>query len=463
MKKWIFIAVCCCIGMQTYAQNTPGIVGKWLGTLDVGSKLRVVFTITTAGDSLITTLDIPDQGVENIPTVFTTLQDAQITIDMSNLAAKFIGTFVPDSNMISGVWIQGAPVPLVLRKTDKVERISKPQEPVGPLPYTSTEVTFGTSDLILSGTLTIPPGEGPFPAVVLVSGSGPQDRDESLLGHKPFLVLSDHLTRQGIIVLRYDDRGTGASGGNFASATTYDFADDALSAVAYLKLRKDLPISKIGIVGHSEGGMVAPIAATKSKQVDFIVLMAGLGIPGDSLLLLQGDLISRASGIPEDMFTASHSMRSSLIAICKEEEVRGVREKKLHEFIVGYLSQTPPELLNALGIRESDTLAITEAFSSDWMHTFLAYDPKPVLKKVRVPVLAVNGTKDLQVPATENLKGIERALSAGKCKSYTIQSFENLNHLFQTTETGNPSEYGSLPETFNVQVMETIATWILEL
>lgn len=463
MKKfttWVFFTLSC---LALHAQSIPaGLNGKWLGSLQAGSEIRIVFTIAVYGDSITSTMDIPDQGVTGIPTTSTSFVNGEIKINLDMIPAQFAGTYLADSNKIKGAWIQGGALPLVLTKTDQISRKLKPQDPVEPYPYKQEEVTVHNGQVALSGTLTIPEGKGPFKAVILVSGSGPQDRDESLLGHRPFLVLSDYLTRQGIIVLRYDDRGTGKSTGDFHSATTGDFTEDALAAVAYLRSRKDLKIDAIGIAGHSEGGMAAPMAASKNKHVDFIVMMAGPGMPGDSLLMLQGDLITKASGLPDTAIYYSNQMRQHMIDITKEIPNNEARREALLQYYANFMLTTPIEVQEILGITHANGKSTADAFCTNWMHYFLLYQPEPVLKKLKIPVLAVNGSTDLQVPAQQNLAGVERILKAAGNKHYTVQSFDNLNHLFQTSATGLPSEYANNPETFNEAAMQVIATWILE-
>ena len=463
MKKfstWVLLTLSCLV---LNAQSIPaGLTGKWLGSLQVGTEVRIVFNITVSGDSISSTLDIPDQGVTGIATSATSFENGQIKINLDMIPAQYVGTYQADSNNITGVWIQGSALPLKLEKTDQVTRKLKPQDPIEPYPYKQEEVTFNHGNISLSGTLTIPEGKGPFKAVILVTGSGPQDRDESLLGHRPFLVLSDYLTRQGIIVLRYDDRGTGKSTGDFQSATTEDFTQDALAAVAYLRSRKDLKIDAIGIAGHSEGGMVAPMAASKNKHVDFIVMMAGPGIPCDSLLMLQGNLITKASGLPDTAIYYSDLMRKNMIDITKEIPNNEARREALLNYYANFMLTTPIEVQEILGVTHANGKATAEAFCTNWMHYFLLYQPEPVLRKLKIPVLAVNGTTDLQVPAKENLAGIERILKSAGNKHSSIEAFENLNHLFQTSVSGNPAEYSTNPESFNEAAMQVIATWILE-
>ena len=301
--------------------------------------------------------------------------------------------------------------------------------------------------------------------VVLISGSGPQDRNEEVLNHKPFLVLSDYLTRQGIAVLRYDDRGVGESEGTFVGATTEDFADDATAAIVYLKSREDMQGKAIGLIGHSEGGMVAPMVASKNKDVDFIVLMAGPGIDIKKLLLLQQEKIGEAEGVPiktrETMDNLAKKMFEYIdknINLSKDQLSTGVKELAGE----GY-DQLPDEAKQELGTKVNFINQQSRMLTSDWYKYLMRFNPDHFLSKVKCPVLAVNGELDLQVTSNENLKGIRESLKRANNNNVTIHEFKGLNHLFQKTETGAPSEYGRLEETFNEQAMTYISRWILEL
>lgn len=450
------------------AQTLPAeIAGKWMGKLNVGIELRLVFNFEISGDTIYTTIDSPDQGVNGIPTEKTTLIDNEITITIPVIGGSFIGKFYADSSIINGNWFQsGGSIPIILSKVDFVEPLKRPQNPVKPYPYKEENVVFknkNTDDVFLAGTLTIPPGSGPFKAVILVSGSGQQNRDEFILGHSPFLVLSDRLTRNGIIVLRYDDRGVGESTGDFNTATTKDFAGDANAAVKYLKSRKDLNISEIGIAGHSEGGLIAPMTATENKDVDFIVLLAGPGIPGDSILNLQGDLIAKASGFTDSMLFYYSSIRRSIIKVVIEEHDLNVITQKIITLNKEFLRTTPQYILDQMQISENDTTNAVDFYANVWTKYFLSYDPRPTLEKLKIPVLALNGTNDLQVPYKENLSAIEEALKKSRSENYKVLEMKGLNHLFQVSNTGSPGEYSTLEETFNEDTMEIIANWILQL
>ncbi|MCZ8215835.1 MAG: alpha/beta hydrolase, partial [Cyclobacteriaceae bacterium] len=286
MKIFPTLLLTLLVSLTTLAQ---GINGQWNGLLKVqGTQLRVVFNIKQTENGLSATLDSPDQGAKGIPTTASSFENGVLKIAIANLTVEYEGTLGSD-NIIVGTFKQAGqtfPMNLSKEKVEK-EKIVRPQEPAKPYPYYSEDVTFEnkSAGISLAGTLTLPKKEGIFPVVILISGSGPQNRDEELMGHKPFLVLSDHLTKNGIAVLRYDDRGTALSKGDFKTATSADFATDVEAAMAYLKTRKEINKKKIGLIGHSEGGLIAPMVASRSKDVSFIVLLAGPGIPGDSILL----------------------------------------------------------------------------------------------------------------------------------------------------------------------------------
>jgi alpha-beta hydrolase superfamily lysophospholipase len=297
-----------------------------------------------------------------------------------------------------------------------------------------------------------------FTAVILITGSGAQNRDEEILGHKPFLVIADYLTRNGIAVLRYDDRGTAQSTGNFATSTTADFAADAESAITYLKTRAEINPQKIGLIGHSEGGVIAPMVAARSNDVGFIVMLAGSGIRGDALLLLQSEHLGRASGVAEDILIKNRKLNSEIYnKIVNSEKAVSQQE------IIGLMTTQKTELIE-LGASETNIDEMIQVnaviMTSPWMQYFLRYDPAPALERVKCPVLAVNGTKDLQVPATENLTTISDALKKGGNTNVTIKEYRGLNHLFQECTTGLPAEYGVIEQTFSPEVLKDLTEWI---
>jgi len=334
----------------------------------------------------------------------------------------------------------------------------RPQDPVKPYPYRETLVFFEnkTAGIQLAGTLTTPFSGGPFAAVVLISGSGAQDRNEEMLDHRPFLVLGDYLTRYGIAVLRYDDRGVFESTGDITIATTEDFASDAYSGVEFLKTLPEIDASRIGLIGHSEGGMIAPmLASAYPEEIAFIVLMAGPGEPAAKVLLDQGDLIGRAGGVSETEIQRMHTMKEKIILIVLNEPNDAAAERKIQTII----DQSYPELSRSDRIQLAQQFYV---FVVPWMRYFLAFDPKDYLTKVKCPVLAINGSMDLQVPAKSNLQAIENYLIEGGNTQFEIKELPNLNHLFQTANTGSPNEYESIAETLAPIALNAMKDWIVK-
>lgn len=344
-------------------------------------------------------------------------------------------------------------------------------EPKPPYPYYEQEVFFlNEKDRIqLAGTLTVPQSEGPFPAVVLITGCGPQDRNESMFGHKPFLVLADHLTRLGIAVLRMDDRGVGKSTGSFSEATSQDFAADALAGIEYLKTRSEIAHEKIGLLGHSEGGLIAPMVAAQSRDVAFVVMMAGPGLKGDQIVVGAGGADYKGGWMSDELVGEIRAAQERIFAIIKQEndpvvfDTKVRKESEVFRDLAVRIRNEAPE--SKKKIAETVAAAIesqTQLFLSRWFRFYLMYDPRTALMKVKCPVLAVNGERDIQVPAKENLEAIRQALESGGNKDYTVLLLPNLNHLFQTAGTGAISEYERIEETLSVMALDTISNWILK-
>ncbi|MCB0276419.1 MAG: alpha/beta fold hydrolase [Calditrichaeota bacterium] len=446
------------------------LLGIWQGKIPVGSlSLRLVLHFEkTASGKLKAYLDSPDQGATGIGISEVILEGNQLTVKANGIGATFSGVLDPAQQTLAGTWQQGGGnIALTLERTDEAVKINRPQEPKAPLPYRSEEVGFLNTrdDIELAGTLTLPRGKGPFPAVILISGSGPQDRDESLLGHKPFLIIADRLTRSGIAVLRYDDRGFGASQGNFSTATSEDFSFDAAAALDYLKTREDIRPDAIGFAGHSEGGIIAPMVAARRQDVAYLVLMAGTGMKGIDILRLQQGLILRAEGYSEALIRAETGGLDSLYHILTtvaDPDVQAREILALHHRIKARASESVQAEMDKMGTTDAQVEQSIRTFQSPWFRYFLSYDPLPSLKKVACPVLAINGEKDLQVPPRENLAAIEKALRDAGNKGVTVREFPQLNHLFQHAQSGAPSEYATLEETFSEEVLTFMKDWILK-
>jgi hypothetical protein len=425
------------------------IAGDWIGTLNIGpADIRLLLHITKGTDgALKATMDSLDQGATGIPISAIELKESKLTFTSAMLSASYEGKVNQDYTAIDGVFTQAGPGSLIFRRARAADLAGprRPQNPVRPYPYREEDLAYENRDagISLGATLTLPNGPGPFPAVVLITGSGQQDRDESLFGHKPFLVLADYLTRKGLAVLRSDDRGAGKSGGNFATATTADFATDVEAAITYLKTRHEIDPHKIGLVGHSEGGSIAPMVAARNKDVAFIVLMAGTGVPGDQIIVAQVMAGAEAAGIPDEQVLQA-----------------GVRQRELLDLLMkGADDAAFRQKLSELAGPQAD--AAYREMTSPWYRYFLAYDPATALRRVSCPVLAINGDKDTEVPARLDLTAIHTALEEGGNKRFETVEMPGLNHLFQTATTGALSEYSQIEETISPSALDKIGTWIM--
>ncbi|MCK4322618.1 alpha/beta hydrolase [candidate division WOR-3 bacterium] len=472
-RKFVFLALLILTGVtlvspqELYAKVVEDVKGIWQGTLEVsGVELRIVFKISLDPDGALTAaMDSPDQGITDIPVSEVIIEDGNLIINVKAIQGVYEGKLKEDGTTIEGQWKQsGVSLPLILEKVEEAPEISRPQEPKKPYPYDEEEVIYENKNasIKLAGTLTLPRTEGPFPTVLLISGSGAQDRNETVFEHRPFLVLADYLTRCGIAVLRMDDRGVGGSSGVFEEATSKDFAGDVLTGVEYLKSHKEINPEQIGLIGHSEGGIIAPMVAEESEDVAFILLLAGTGLPGEEILYLQGALIARTGGTSEEEIAKNRAVQEQIFSVLKKEEDNEIAEKKLRIIYENALVELSEEEKESLGDLEAYIESQIQMVLSPWFRFFLTYDPKHALKKVKCPVLAIIGEKDLQVPPKENLEAIEEALKAGGNEDYTLKELKGLNHLFQNAETGYPSEYGKIEETISPSALRFMGDWILE-
>ena len=474
VKYVVLILVLLCIGSNNFLlaqedqkKEEKKFTSLWEGTLKISSvSLRIVFKIFNNDDgSLGAFLDSPDQGANNIPVSSITMTGDSLKIAIQMIGGSYIGKIYKDSAIVKGSFKQaGMVLPLDLKKIDKLAEVKRPQNPQKPYPYNDEEITFEnkSANITLAGSFTYPKGEGRFPAVVLVTGSGPQDRDEALMNHKPFLVISDYLTRNGIAVLRFDDRGLGKSKGNFAAATSEDFTTDALAAVEYLKTRKEVDPKKIGVAGHSEGGLIAPMCAVNSNDVSFIVLLAGPGVSGKDILILQTELIMKAEGSKEEDINKAVEQNKRIYKVITDESDSILMYKKLFALYDEDISKmSDDEKKKPDNSKESFERAI-KTLLSPWFRFFIKYNPQPTIEQVTVPVLALNGEKDLQVPPFQNLPEIEKALKTGGNKNFKTVELPGLNHLFQPAKTGGVSEYGKIETTFSEDALKIMKDWILE-
>ena len=429
--------------------------GYWKGS--IANSLHVFLQVNKAADGTWeATLSVPQQGlVTKVDQPVIT--DDQIGFALLSLKASYAATWNEKDKVWAGTWRQnGQTAPLLFARTDAgAGKLKRPQEEAiaaRPAPYTSTEVSFinDAAKIALQGTFSVPHGKGLFPAVVLVAGSGPQDRDENVFNHKLFLVLADHLARQGIAVLRYDKRGVGTSGGAYKGATTFDFASDAEAAVRFLRTRTDVDQRNIGIVGHSEGGLIAPLVAARDPKVAFVVLLAAPGVRGAGLMVEQLARNGKDGGLPDTEIARQRAFHQALFgAIAAAPDVAQAKESAAMVMADATQHGTLPKGVTAAAIAP---------YTTPWFHTFLRLEPAPALQKLRQPVLALNGALDFQVPAAMDLGAIRTALNDNP--KAVIKEMPQLNHLFQTAHTGSGEEYAFIEETFAPVALDTVSDWI---
>lgn len=442
-------------------------VGIWEGKLDVGVvKLRLVFHFDRdAAGKWTGTLDSPDQGANGLPLDPVAWKDGAVTCEMKAIGGAFEGKLDADMKQLDGEWRQaGQKWPLTLNKVEKASTAERPQEPKPPFPYREEEVTFPglTDDVQLAGTLTLPEGDGPFAAVILISGSGQQDRNEEIFQHKPFLVLADALTRRGVAVLRVDDRGVGGSKGEVAKATSNDFADDVRAEIKFLKSRKEIDSARIGLAGHSEGGLIAPLVAADNPEVAFLVLLAAPGVTGEEILYRQGELLARAMGADDEAVAAQRKQQELFFAVLREGLDAAATDAKLHELVKTLIAELPEDKQEVAKAQQTAFEQQIAVVQSPWFRNFLTHDPRPALTKIHCPVLAITGEKDLQVDPKQNLPELTKAFESAGNKHVRIEELKGLNHLFQTCTTGGIAEYGQIAETFSPDALKIVADWVTE-
>lgn len=465
MRKLLLLFAFASLIVPALAKNYE----TWVGKLKLpGAELTIVINVNKdAKGKLTATLDSPDQKAFGIAanTIVSDAKKLSFTVD--SLKAEYAGTKSKDGKSAVGKFKQaGMGFDLTLNKVAKyVPAVKKrPQTPRPPFPYDAEEVTVKNEaqDQTLAGTLTKPKGDGPFPAAVMITGSGSQDRDETILGHKPFLVIADYLARQGIAVLRLDDRGTAKSTGKKMDSTTADFALDIGSAVNYLKTRKDIDSAKIGIIGHSEGGVVGPMVAVNDPSVAFVVMLAGTGVTGGEVIIAQQEAINLASGMPKkEAELGTKATKAIVKMVCEGEPA-----SKVEEYLIKINDEENAKLPKNKREKPETYRAIAKAqaaqFQSAWMRYFLVHDPRPTLSQVKCPVLVLNGSKDLQVLPSQNIGEIEKALKAGGNTRYKVVILPGLNHLFQPCKTGSPGEYDKIETTFSPDALKVVGDWIKE-
>ena len=447
------------------AQN---ITGDWYGKIDApGNPIRINFHVTEDNGTYKTTMDSPDQNAFGIPTDTTSFENNELIVKVSAANVEYKGTLKDD--VVTGTFSQNNyPIALNLSRTEvKKEELvvpMRPQDPKEPYNYISEDVTFTNAkaeSIKLAGTLTLPKGVKNPPVAILITGSGAQDRNSEIkaVNHRPFLVLSDYLTNNGIAVLRYDDRGVAESEGTQQGATSADFATDVEAAVGYLKTRTDIDTNKIGLIGHSEGGFIAPMVASKDKSIAFIVLLAGTGVDGSTISQGQTRLILEQAGLSETYVNLHDKLTIDLHKIIKENYFENLIKAKLIAHLENYRQDNDNELSRSL---TDEAILQYDQLGSNWEAYFIRTNPDDFLSQVSCPVLALNGSKDIQILPKLNLDGIKKSLEKANNKDVTIKELEGLNHLFQKAETGSLQEYGQIDETINPVALELISNWILE-
>ncbi len=447
--------------------SAQSVEGEWYGALEIQkTKLHIVFHIKKTGTGFSGTMDSPDQGVNGIGMDSTSFEHNRLVIEAKKLGMRYAAAYDTGAHELNGVFRQSKmEFPLVLKRTkEEVKVVRRAQDPVD-FPYNQEEVAIDNrkDSLTLAGTLTMPKDHKADKIVILITGSGPQNRNEEIvsINHRPFLVWSDWLTRHGIAVLRYDDRGIGSSTGKFNKATSAGFANDVTAAIDFIKSRKDLEGLKIGLIGHSEGGMIAPMVAARDKRVAFIVLLAGPGEPIDELMVQQIAFSQSGADAPKNIADVNIETSKLAYSFLKKnagktnKEIEPELRKILHEQLAKY----PPD---AFDKTKGDEILDNEikSYLGVWFRYFIAFIPADYLGKVKCPVLALNGTLDKQVSCKENLDGIDAALKKGKNKNFEIVPLQGLNHLFQKAETGDPGEYGNIEETVNPVALNKVTEWL---
>ncbi|MCY3738689.1 MAG: alpha/beta fold hydrolase [Gemmatimonadaceae bacterium] len=441
------------------ASGDERVAGHWEGEVQIpGQPLVVKVDLESGGGLWSGSIDIPAQGAAglSLEAIEVSADASQVTFSIRGVPGNptFRGTL--DGGVISGRFSQGPAAFGFRLSREAAAEPARPQEPRPPYPYKTEEISFQNGPVTLAGTLTLPPGEGPFPAVLLISGSGLQDRDQTVFGHRPFLVWADHLTRAGLAVLRVDDAGAGGSTPHPQPPTTADFAGDAAAAVDFLG--RDERIGPVGLMGHSEGGAIAAIVASQREDVAFVVLLAGPGVPGAELLRRQNERLFEAAGMPVGHRQALLALLDRLFPALASDRDEADLRPEVEEIV---RRQFEMNGVPAAQQDDSQVQAAVDQALDPWMRWFLAFDPRPALGAVRAPVLALNGELDLQVDGQQNLTAIATALEAGGNRDVTVRSLPGHNHLFQRASTGRIDEYSAIEETLSPLVLDEVRDWIL--
>jgi uncharacterized protein len=465
MNRIIIFFTCLFAAVSANAQSA--FTGIWEGKMNPGIEMRVVFYISQdSSKNYIATMEFPDQGMKDIKASKITVSNDSIRLEISKFGASYAGKLKGDS-LITGTMKQGVSLPLNMKKVEKVSEIVRAQTPVPPFAYKSEDLVYTNKNKSISygATITIPPGKGPFPAALLLTGSGSQNRDEEIVGHKPFAVIADHLTKNGFIVLRVDDRGMGKTTGDASIATTRDYANDAIASLEYLLQRPEVNKKKIGLIGHSEGGMIAQMVAAERKDINFVVLLAAPGEPTMKVMHDQNEAILRKSGMSKEYVAAYLELYGNILTtILAADSATAIA--KVKPVVDEWINKTPKNIVMVTtGITNDSTKnnfvnVFVSQLNMPWIRYFLSYDPASYIKKISASVLALNGSKDVQVISKSNLPAIEAALKQSKSKNYEVKELEGLNHLFQECKSCTINDYGQLQQTISPAVLEIMTNWM---
>lgn len=453
-------------------QAQENIAGTWEGKLNAGAvSLRIIFHINGQAGAYTATMDSPDQGAKGIPVGRVSRANDSLLLEVAAIGGKLSGKLASDTTF-NGQWTQGgASLPLDLKKLgvgQSVAELKRPQTPKPPFPYESSDVVYYNKDRSIQygATVTKPRGAGPFPALLLITGSGQQNRDEEIFGHKPFAIIADYLTRKGYLVLRVDDRGVGQTTGDVKSATTKNFADDAMVGLDYLKTLSDVDKTKIGLLGHSEGGMIAEMVAAQQKDIAFVVLLAAPGEPIIDLMTEQSRAVLQSSSMSQQQLESYLALRKSLSSAVSLVESDSAAHAAATTVVNDWLAKTPKDVaLASTGIANDSSKQdfvnkAVEMLYKPWWQFFFRYQPDVYVRKMNAKVLALNGDKDIQVFSKTNLPALKASLQKSPSKNFEVVELKGLNHLFQHCTKCTVAEYAELEETFAPEALQTIGTWL---
>jgi len=448
-----------CFSPGAAAQDV-NLMGKWIGILNVGGgQLRMGLEINHQQNRLEASLYSFDQTPEPIGLEDVILNGNRFSFKQESLQLQYRGVLKPAGDEMAGVLTQGIEIPLNFKRVTEFPVVNRPQTPQGPFPYEITEVRYPNdkSGGFLAGTLTFPREEGRFPCILLITGSGSQDRDETIMNHKPFWVIADYLTRQGMAVLRVDDRGIGESDPGSPEDTTADLVTDVQAGVQFLRNHSRVDKRNIWLIGHSEGGLIAPMVAGADRRIGGIVCLAGPGVPGRELLVEQNRLLRKAQGVNDATLKWFMPLFDDLLEVVlnsEPEQPASMMVEKRKALLAKHIVKAPVLVKLAAGQIDKELEAMIKAVDTSWMRFFLELDPQPALQRTRCPVFGIFGEKDLQVASKQNADPFEQALNDGRCRAWEIKIYPELNHLLQHAKTGSPSEYGTIEETISSDVLE---------